>query len=174
MLYYVTVGERTFEVDLGADDIRVDGTRVDADLASVEGTDVRTLLLDGASYRLISHQEARGRWRFLLGGRRYHGEAVDERTKVIREMTGGSTAAAGPRPVRAPMPGLVVRVEVGEGESIEEGQGVIIVEAMKMENELKAEAAGVVSRILVETGQAVDKGTVLVEFESTDDDAIEG
>jgi pyruvate carboxylase subunit B len=62
------------------------------------------------------------------------------------------------------MPGLVVRVEVAEGQSVTAGQGVVIMEAMKMENELKAEAAGVVGKILVQPGQAVEKGAVLIEF----------
>jgi biotin carboxyl carrier protein len=67
--------------------------------------------------------------------------------------------------VRAPMPGLIVRVEVAEGESVSAGQGVVIIEAMKMENELKSDAAGVVKKILVQQGQAVEKGTVLIEFQ---------
>jgi pyruvate carboxylase subunit B len=62
------------------------------------------------------------------------------------------------------MPGLVVRVEVGVGDTVRAGQGVLIMEAMKMENELKADAPGVVSRILAESGQAVEKGAVLIEF----------
>ena len=66
------------------------------------------------------------------------------------------------------MPGLVVRVDVEPGHRVEAGQGVVIIEAMKMENELKAEADGVVSRVLVEQGQAVEKGAVLVEFEAED------
>jgi len=80
-------------------------------------------------------------------------------------MTGGGAVAQGPKPVRAPMPGLVVRVEVEPGQEVKAGQGVVIIEAMKMENELKAEAVGVVSRVLVQQGQAVEKGAVLVEFE---------
>ncbi|HEY0673364.1 MAG TPA: acetyl-CoA carboxylase biotin carboxyl carrier protein subunit, partial [Longimicrobiales bacterium] len=64
----------------------------------------------------------------------------------------------------APMPGLVLRVDVEAGQQVNAGQGVVIIEAMKMENELRADAAGVVARILVQPGTAVEKGTVLVEF----------
>ena len=165
MLYHVTVGERTFRVELGADGTLVDGTPVSADLTAVPGTDVRSLLVGGESYRFVVHREGGGRWRLLLGGRRYRAEAVDERTKTIREMTGAGAAEAGPRPVRAPMPGLVVRVEVAEGDRIEEGQGVVIVEAMKMENELRAARAGVVRDILVEEGASVEAGAPLVVIE---------
>jgi pyruvate carboxylase subunit B len=91
-------------------------------------------------------------------------EVVDERTRAIRALTGRSGAAAGPRPVRAPMPGLVVRVEVEAGQSVVAGQGVVIMEAMKMENELRAETGGVVARVHAVPGAAVEKGAVLVEF----------
>jgi biotin carboxyl carrier protein len=80
-------------------------------------------------------------------------------------MTGAAAGPQGPRPVRAPMPGLIVRIEAGVGDTVRPGQPVIAMEAMKMENELKAEGAGVVSRILVEPGTAVEKGAVLMEFE---------
>jgi pyruvate carboxylase subunit B len=64
------------------------------------------------------------------------------------------------------MPGLVVKVDVSAGDAVEPGEGVVIVEAMKMENELKAEAGGVVARVHVRAGDTVDKGQVLVDFES--------
>jgi pyruvate carboxylase subunit B len=60
---------------------------------------------------------------------------------------------------------MIVRVEVEAGDHVSAGQGVVIVEAMKMENELKAEAPGIVSKVLVEPGTAVEKGMVLIEFE---------
>jgi pyruvate carboxylase subunit B len=106
----------------------------------------------------------RGEWDVHVDGRRFAVEVVDERTRSINEMTGGSQAVRGPKPVRAPMPGLIVRIEVAEGDTVGTGQGIVIVEAMKMENELKADGGGVVSRIHVVAGQTVDKGTVLVEF----------
>jgi pyruvate carboxylase subunit B len=64
------------------------------------------------------------------------------------------------------MPGLIVRLEVTEGQTVSAGQGVVIMEAMKMENELRADGGGIVSRIRVAVGQAVEKGTVLVEFQA--------
>ncbi|MCG6990176.1 MAG: acetyl-CoA carboxylase biotin carboxyl carrier protein subunit [Gemmatimonadetes bacterium] len=164
MRYHVAVRERTFEVEIGAEGVTVDGTRAAADLAHVSGTDVHSLLLDGASYRLVATRADGGGWDLYLRGRRLAAEPVDERTRAIREMTGSGSGPAGPRPVRAPMPGLVVKVEVAEGDTVEVGRGLVIVEAMKMENELRAEAAGVVARVHVETGQAVEKDQVLVDF----------
>ena len=80
----------------------------------------------------------------------------------------------GPKPLRAPMPGLVVQLEVAEGDQVTSGQGLVIVEAMKMENELKSEGEGTVKRILVEPGQAVDKDQVLVEFETPEEGLEKG
>jgi pyruvate carboxylase subunit B len=91
-------------------------------------------------------------------------EVVDERTRALREMTGGHEVEA-ELTVTAPMPGLVVRLEVQLGDRVKAGQGVIIVEAMKMENELKAPGDGVVARIEVEPGQAVEKGSILLVLE---------
>jgi len=69
------------------------------------------------------------------------------------------------------MPGLVLRIEVAEGDAVSEGQGVVIVEAMKMENELRASGAGVVSRVLVAEGEAVEKDQVLVELAAPDEES---
>jgi pyruvate carboxylase subunit B len=72
------------------------------------------------------------------------------------------------------MPGLVVKLEVDEGDTVEAGQGVVIVEAMKMENELKAEAAGVVSCIHVAAGEAVEQDQVLIDLVDPDPDPDQG
>lgn len=164
MRYYVTVGGRTFEVDLGREETTVDGSPVVAGMSHVEGTDLRSLLLDGQSFRILARHEGESRWGLHLRGRRFEVEAVDERARAIREMTGSGSGPTGPRPIRAPMPGLVVKVEVAEGARVDVGQGVVIVEAMKMENELKAEGPGIVTRIHVSPGEAVEKDQVLIEL----------
>jgi biotin carboxyl carrier protein len=167
MRYFVTIGGRTVEVDLEGPEPTVEGRTVSADMRTLPGTPVRHLLVDGRSVPVVLRPgPRRGEWDVRIEGRHYEAEVVDERTRAINEMTGGSRAARGPKPVRAPMPGLVVRVEVEAGETVAPGQGIVIVEAMKMENELKADGGGVVSRVHVAAGQAVEKGTVLVEFES--------
>ena len=165
MRYFVSIGERTYEVELRDQDVVVDGQIMSADLQSVPGTLLRRLSLNGQSYRVVAvGGEARGAWELQLGGERVHAEVVDERTRAIRAMTARSAAAQGPRPVRAPMPGMVVRVEVEVGQHVRAGQGVVIIEAMKMENELKADTAGVVSKVIATPGTAVEKGAVLIEF----------
>jgi pyruvate carboxylase subunit B len=166
MRWYVTIAERTVVVDLGPDGLLVDGEPHVADLESVGEGPVRSLLLDGASHRIVARRGAeRDRWDVQVGGRRLAATIVDERTRAIREMIGTAGPAAGPKPVRAPMPGLVVRVEVAVGDVVEPGQGLVIVEAMKMENELRAETGGRVAAVRVAAGEAVAKDQVLIEFE---------
>jgi len=164
MRYFVDVGSRSYQVELGPDGARVDGEPVEVDLANVEHTDVRHLLVDGRSHRFVARREKDGTWDIHLRGRRVRARAVDERTKAIEEMTGAAAGPVGPRPVRAPMPGLVVKVEVAEGDRVEEGQGVVIVEAMKMENELRAEGAAIVKTIHVAAGDTVAKDDLLIEL----------
>lgn len=173
MPYFVTVGARTLRVDLDPEGVQVEGVAVFADMAHVVGTDLRSLLLDGESHRVLATRLDDGRWDLHLRGRRFVAEAIDERTRAIREMAAASAGSAGPRPIRAPMPGLVVQLEVSVGDRLEAGQGVAIVEAMKMENELKAEAPGVVTHIHVQPGQAVEKDQVLIELRALGD-AMEG
>ena len=175
MRYYVTLHGRTFEVELGPEGPSVDGQPVEADLAHVEGTDLRNLLMDGDSYRVLARKRGGGLWELHLKGRKIVAEAVDERTRTIQEMTGAGVGPTGPKPIRAPMPGLVVKVEVMEGDRVEAGQGVAIVEAMKMENELKAEAVGIVSRIHVSAGETVEQDQILIDLVDPEaDDAREG
>ena len=174
MIYHVTIGERTLVVEVEGGRVTVDGDPVEADLGRVGDGPVRSLLVDGASYRVAASASGGGVWDLHLGGRRVRAAVVDERTRAIRAMTGNGAAALGPRPVLAPMPGLVVRVEVAEGDTVRAGQGVVIVEAMKMENELRAEASGVVRRVHVREGEAVEKDQVLIELAPLDGDGDGG
>lgn len=170
MRYHVTLGSRTLEVDLGPEGVSVDGRPLRADLAEVDGTDVRTLLLSGKSHRVLATRKGKGDWSLHLGGRHLDVQVLDERTHAIREMTGEVGVQARAASLTAPMPGLVVKVEVEEGDEVFPGQGVVIVEAMKMENELKAEGHARVARVVAVPGTPVEMGEVLVEFEPTEEE----
>ena len=164
MRYFVTVGDRELEVELGSHGIRVDGEDVLADLREMDGTEVHSLLLGESSHRILAARAGSEEWTLHLSGHQLRARVVDERTRAIREMTGEREGRGGAKALRAPMPGLVVRVDVQEGDLVAPGQGLVIVEAMKMENELKSEGTGRINRIFVEAGQAVDKDQILVEF----------
>jgi pyruvate carboxylase subunit B len=130
----------------------------------VDGTPVRNLLLDDGSWILPIEPDGRGKWVLQRWGERFEVEVVDERTRHIKGLVGTGSAQVGPAALKAPMPGLVVRVLVESGQAIAAGQGVVVLEAMKMENELKAQGPGVVDLVQVKPGQAVEKGALLVSF----------
>jgi pyruvate carboxylase subunit B len=168
MKYFVKVGDRELEVELGPEGIMVEGERISADLVEMDGTDVYSLLLGPESHRVLASRNGAEEWALHLRGHHFKAQVVDERTRAIRAMAGAPEGPSGPKALRAPMPGLVVKVEAQVGEQVQEGQGLVIVEAMKMENELKSEGEGRITKILVEPGQAVEKDQVLVEFEALD------
>lgn len=89
---------------------------------------------------------------------------VDPLTFKAQEALGAS-GRSGPHRVNAYMPGRVISLLVQEGDEVEDGQGILVLEAMKMENEIAAESSGVVRKLLVEAGQAVDSGDALFEIE---------
>ena len=165
MRYVVEVdGERRL-VDVSGDAVEIDGERLTARLVDVPGTPVSLLTVGDRVYRLIARRgDGRGQYTLSLDGRRFAIDALDERTRAIRDLSAASAAAAGPAPLVAPMPGLVVRVNVAVGDAVQAGQGLVVMEAMKMENELRATTAGTVAAIRVEPGTAVEKGAVLVEL----------
>jgi biotin carboxyl carrier protein len=165
LLYHVTIGGQAIEVEVSAKGVSASGRARSAGLGPLTGSGVRSLLLDGASHRLLARRAEPGVWELQLGGRTIAVEVVDERTRRVRAMAGGETKPSGPKPLKAPMPGLVVKVEVAAGDTVVRGQGLVIVEAMKMENELRADVPGVVKAVHVQAGQTIDKGQVLVEFE---------
>ncbi|MEX2570751.1 MAG: acetyl-CoA carboxylase biotin carboxyl carrier protein subunit [Gemmatimonadota bacterium] len=165
MLYFVAVADRTVEVDLRGPTPTIDGQPVDARVTSVAGSLLRHLVVAAESHAVYAEPgDRRGRWAVALGGRALEVEVLDERTRTIREMTGGAETETD-KVIAAPMPGLVVRVEVEVGQRVVAGQGLVVVEAMKMENELKAPSDGTVASIQVAAGDAVEKSAVLLVLE---------
>ncbi len=164
MKYVVSLDGRQHEIEVDGDHVVVDGQRMLAVLTSIPGSPVRQLLLDGRSFALPLEPIVPGRWAVTTDGERREIEVIDERTRHVRSLTGAADRPAGPGVLRAPMPGLVVRLQVEAGQAVSAGTPLIVLEAMKMENQLKAVAAATVAAIRVEVGQAVDKGQILVEF----------
>jgi pyruvate carboxylase subunit B len=154
------------EIDVGADGVRIAGEPVPARLAEVEGTPERVLTVGDAVHRVIVRRGLnRGDYTLWVDGYRFDVEALDERTRAIRELAAASTGPAGPAPLKSPMPGMIVRVNVATGDAVQVGQGLVVIEAMKMENELRATGEGTVKRVHVTAGTAVEKGALLVEME---------
>jgi len=153
------------EVDILPDGrVVVDGRGHAASLVATSPPRGRSLLLDGASFALLARCAGGGAWELQLDGRSVSAEVLDARTARVRELSAAAAGRVEVAALKAPMPGLVVRVAVGEGDAVEEGDTVLIVEAMKMENELRAPGAAKVTRLHAAPGEAVEKGQVLVEF----------
>lgn len=166
MKYFVKVGDAELEVLVAGDSVTVNGETYRASLASVSSTPVSVLRIGDEVCRVVSRTtELRGRYTLWLDGFRFETEALDERARAIRELTGAAAAATGPAPVVAPMPGMIVRVQAQIGDQVQPGQGLVVMEAMKMENELRATSAGTIRAVLVQPGTAVEKGAVLLELE---------
>ena len=166
MRFIVDVGGRWVVVELDADIARVDGAEMRVGLSDLPGTPVSLLALGDVVHRIaVRRGSSRGRYGLSIDGRRFEVEALDERTHAIRQLTAATASPAGPAPLVAPMPGLIVRVNVTPGEAVSAGQGLVVMEAMKMENELRASSAGVVKAVRVTPGTAVERGTTLVELE---------
>ena len=178
MKYFVDVNDARLEVEVDGAHARLpgdpsdggDGGGAPAALKAVldpgDEAPVRLLRVGSAVHRVeVRRLPGRGRYALTIDGFRYEVEALDERTRAIRDLTAAAAGPAGPAPLVAPMPGLIVRVNVQPGDVVRPGQGLVVMEAMKMENELRTQAAGTVKAVLVQPGSAVEKGARLVELE---------
>jgi pyruvate carboxylase subunit B len=166
MKYFVTIEGREHQVVVDGDRVTVNGVEVVAHLTSIEGTPLRHLVIGERSFTLPFDGEGGGRWTMAFQGETWQAEVVDERTRHIRSLTGGGEERKGGGQLKAPMPGLVVRVDVVAGQAVAAGASMVVLEAMKMQNELRAPADARVHAVRVQPGQAVEKGQVLVELEA--------
>jgi biotin carboxyl carrier protein len=174
---WLEIGGKKRRVDLGGTlsggvvagvrECKVDGRVVVVDVRVLEPGVMSLLVTEpetgepetgGRQYRCVLDGDG-----VVIDGRRYGFEVEDPRSLQGRRGAGAGTE--GPRPVKAPMPGRVVRLLVEAGESVEEGQGVVVIEAMKMQNELKSPKAGRVIRVGAAVGDTVGSGDVLLVVE---------
>ena len=158
MTIWIEVGGAKRKVEISADgEFQVDGRVVEAEACELQ-PGVVSIILDGRQHRCLLDGEA-----VLMDGRRHSFEVSDPRS--LKSRKGAGAGADGPRAVKAPMPGRVVRVLVGPGEPVVEQQGIVVIEAMKMQNELKSPKAGVVGKVSVAVGDTVGAGDVLAVVE---------
>ena len=167
MKYIVQLNEGRKSVTVVADGVRYEAdSPARAELSDIEGSPVRMVKIGTHVYRVVAQKrQGRGKYTLWVDGYRFETEALDERTRAIRDLSAASAGPVGPAPILAPMPGMIVRVSVKAGDRVEAGQGVVVMEAMKMENELRATAAGTVRSVEVSPGTAVEKGALLVALE---------
>jgi acetyl/propionyl-CoA carboxylase alpha subunit len=144
-------GEGIYEITLDGRTVHVDAVR--------SGPTVYSVIEDGQQFEAMVDEKGAHGFDVLVAGRIFHLESVDERTKLLAQSA--VPVATGPQTVCAEMPGKVVKVASAAGEAVREGQGVVVIEAMKMENEIPSPIAGVVREIAVSEGQTVEAGAPL-------------
>ncbi len=165
MIYEVSVGEKVFRVDLVREGqgwiCKLDGRPVAINVAPTqEGT--LSILLNGKSYETKQEITAAEN-NIVIGSQRFSTVVRDPRSLRSRRTT--DAGGQGPRKITAPMPGKVVRITAMVGSEVEAGQAVIVIEAMKMQNELKSPRKGILKKLSVAEGAAVEAGQVLAEVE---------
>ncbi len=181
MAYITTIHKQTHRIEIGEEgqqSVTLDGIAhaidwqqiapLSADNKGVVGEGGRySLLIEGKSYEVFARritkadQKGSETYEIQVAGQRFEVMVEDERAKLLAGMA-RSGATTGEATVQAPMPGLVVNVPLEKGAKVEAGQTVVVLEAMKMENDLSAPIAGTIKELRVNKGQTVDQGETLV------------
>jgi len=177
MRFIADVDDQTHTIEVddhGRDDgkysMMVDGRQYVVD-AALMPSQIVSMLIDNHSYDVDvdkvgdGSDTLDGRMQVRVRGRVVRLDILDERRRKMREAATAHLGGAGTAKIESPMPGKIVRVLVKEGEAVKQGQGLIVVEAMKMENELKAPKDGTISNLAIKEGQAVNGGALLCTIE---------
>jgi biotin carboxyl carrier protein len=161
MIYDVTIEDKSYRLDLRQESGRwrcqLDGRTIEMD-AVLTRPDVLSILIAGKAYEIKRERDPVGT-HLWVGSARYGVELSDPRS--LRSRRTGAAGETGPKKLIAPMPGKVVRVLAAEKTEVEAGQGVVVMEAMKMQNEIKSPKKGTVQKILAAEGASVSAGDVL-------------
>ena len=164
MKYIASIDDKDFAVEIeGEDQILLEGQPVNVDLEGIDGRSLFSLILDDVSHEIFVERRER-RYFVTIAGDRYEVQVEDARLKELRELAGAKHEEAGEIQITAPMPGLVVDVIVKKDQHISAGDGVVILEAMKMENEIRTPGAGIVENVRVSPGQTVNQGDIMLEL----------
>ena len=162
MKYTALINDKTYDIEIGANNaVTVNGESHNVDFRSIDGNSLYSLLLDNSSWESLVDRNG-DEYRLLIGGELFVVNVQDERTRKMAKAEKAQSAHTGEAVIKAPMPGLVRDVTVNVGDQVELRQGIVILEAMKMQNELRTPKAGAVKEIRVKPGDKVDQGQVLV------------
>lgn len=162
MKYITTVNDVEFEVDIRPDGrIFVNGEEREVDFLPSADPALFSLIMDRTSHEVLV-EERDEVYEVIMLGRLFTASVLDERAQLLSKSRGGSEVDTGEISIRAPMPGLVVEIPVSEGEAVTKGQTVVILESMKMQNELKSPRDGTVQRINTAAGQGVEQNALLI------------
>jgi biotin carboxyl carrier protein len=161
---FVTVDGVEFEVELTPEGkVLVGGSELEASITPLDESSF-SVVIGTRSSRVTLHRDGES---FVvgIGGNTFSGVVESPRVRLLKQFSRTTGASEVKQPVKAPMPALVVRVHVAPGDRIEPGSRLLVLEAMKMENEIKSHQSGVVKTVHVKGGQAVEKGQLLISLE---------
>jgi len=160
---YVAISEdREILIEiLDENHITVDGVDYEIDFESISEQTVYSLLANNYSYEALVYESEEG-WQVLLHGSQYVLQVEDERERRLRASLGGGPPENVDFHLRAPMPGLIVTVPVSEGQMVEKGDVLVVLESMKMQNQLKSPRPGKVSRVQIKPGDSVEQRDTLL------------
>lgn len=166
MKYVTIINKKQYEIEIQKDgSVLINGETRHVDFLALDPS-LYSVITDTTSLQVVIDED-KGHYSIMMGGRLYEGQVLDERALLLAQRKGGLGGSSGD--VNSPMPGLIVAVPVEQGQAVKQGQTVIILESMKMQNELKAPVDGVISTIHVSAGQTVDKGAVLVTIQPAEE-----
>jgi biotin carboxyl carrier protein len=155
--YVTTIAGQEYLVEiLDESHVALDGKIYEVDFQAIGDQPVFSLLVNGKSYEAYVYPAGR-EWQILLQGRSYPSLVEDERERRLRIASGSRVGERAEFHLKAPMPGLVVSMPVNEGEEVQAGDVLIILESMKMQNELRSPRPGKVTRVRVEIGDRVEQ-----------------
>ena len=164
MKYITTLDDKEYQIEIIDDQhVSINGRIQEVDLVSIGDQPLYSLIVDGRSYESYVYETEEG-WHLQTRGRQYNLTVEDELEKILRTASGNGVAQTGEYHLKAPMPGLVVSLPVCEGNQVEKGQVVIVLESMKMQNELKSPRAGTVGRVRVKEGEIVEQRQALLSI----------
>ncbi len=163
MKYITTIDGTEFTIEWNeSGQVLVDGEPYNVSLNSLGNGDMVSMIFNNRSIEAVVNSAERDRWELLLNGENYDVRVQDERAYRLARARGELEGDSGLVPTKSPMPGVIVNVLVNVGQAVKKGETLVILESMKMENELKATLDGTVQEIMVEAGATVEKGAVLV------------
>ncbi len=173
MRYITEVDGLDFPVEiLDEHHVRFGGDILEADLAAVSGESLYSLIVNGESFEGYVYPDEDS-WQVLLLGQFYQVRVEDEREKRLKSAIQGVVRTGAEFVLKAPMPGLVISVLVSEGQVVDMGQTLVILESMKMQNNLRAPFAGKVARLRIQAGENVEQKQVLLNLTAISPDATE-
>ena len=157
MKYLTRIDQKEYLVEIiDEKNVLIDGKPYVIDFHPVSDQPIYSMLIDGQSYEAFVYPSEE-LWQVILHGNQYGAFVEDERERRLRAASAGKPAEGVDFHMRAPMPGLVVLVPVVEGQRVNQGDVLVVLESMKMQNELKSPRAGKVARIRVGVGDSVEQ-----------------